>query len=393
MYHILQKEGAGLQSPHAPFEVAIKYRVQPIPQSYESVDQQQALFGNLQSQEYTRFSGELGAGQLSEGIEEGVTFMSKGEHAFILMQGQRIGMDKDKWYVVDIVLESFMEVRNMTGDGGVLKRRVKEGKGEFPIDAPLRDCKITCHVKCKNQGEENWRYDSRETGQGPWSFHTGEGEAPEGLEMCLKLMLRGEISLLTCNPQWGYSGRLDVPQGIDSEQSVQFEIEMIDFEHDGHVEIMDIEQKLAFIQKLKDQGNVLLKQGKHRFAKTRYERAWQVLKQSRDIETEDQVQQSDTLKQAVLSNLALCCFHMEEFAESISWCNQVLEIDANNVKALLRRGRARTGKGDYELAEEDYDLVSKLDSDMQQEIEYSKRLNKQKKMEAIKKQKNSFGKF
>eukprot|EP01023_Acetabularia_acetabulum_P026380 TRINITY_DN2507_c0_g1_i17.p2 TRINITY_DN2507_c0_g1~~TRINITY_DN2507_c0_g1_i17.p2 ORF type:complete len:234 (+),score=41.32 TRINITY_DN2507_c0_g1_i17:588-1289(+) len=227
----------------------------------------------------------------------------------------------------------------------------------------------------------------------PKIFHTGQGDAAEGLEMCLKLMLKEEISFLSCKPQWGYSGRSDFPEGIDPEGSVEFEVEMVDFEHDGHVEVMDIIQKLGFVQKLKEQGNVLLKAGKYNFSKMRYERAWSILKQSREIETEEQLQQADSLKIAVLNNLALCCFYVNEFAECIQWCNQVLQIDDNNVKAVLRRGRARTMKGDYELADQDYDEAIKIDESISQEIDYARRLNKQKKSEAVKKQKDTFGKF
>ena len=33
----------------------------------------------------------------------------------------------------------------MTGSGEVVKRRVKEGAGEFPADCPIEDCAVSVH--------------------------------------------------------------------------------------------------------------------------------------------------------------------------------------------------------------------------------------------------------
>lgn len=39
------------------------------------------------------------------------------------------------------------QVRDMTGDGSVTKRRVRDGVGEFPMDCPLEDCAVRVHYK------------------------------------------------------------------------------------------------------------------------------------------------------------------------------------------------------------------------------------------------------
>jgi hypothetical protein len=38
-------------------------------------------------------------------------------------------------------------VRDLTGSGEVIKRRIKEGVGEFPIDCPLEDNAVRVHFK------------------------------------------------------------------------------------------------------------------------------------------------------------------------------------------------------------------------------------------------------
>lgn len=33
----------------------------------------------------------------------------------------------------------------MTGTGEVMKRRVRDGQGDFPVDCPLEDCNVRIH--------------------------------------------------------------------------------------------------------------------------------------------------------------------------------------------------------------------------------------------------------
>ncbi len=42
----------------------------------------------------------------------------------------------------------------MTGTGEVTKRRVIEGRGEFPVDCPLEDCAVRVHYKATLAGTD-----------------------------------------------------------------------------------------------------------------------------------------------------------------------------------------------------------------------------------------------
>ena len=41
----------------------------------------------------------------------------------------------------------FPKVRDMTGDGGVVKRIARKGEGEFPLDCPLEDSRVRLHYR------------------------------------------------------------------------------------------------------------------------------------------------------------------------------------------------------------------------------------------------------
>lgn len=40
-----------------------------------------------------------------------------------------------------------LQVRDMTSDGGVVKRTVRPGRGEFPVDCPLEDSLVRVHYR------------------------------------------------------------------------------------------------------------------------------------------------------------------------------------------------------------------------------------------------------
>lgn len=59
-----------------------------------------------------------------------------------------------------------MQVRDVTGTGEVLKKRVREGTGEFPVDCPLHDTTLRLHYRTRaaagGKAEPGpWAYDSR----------------------------------------------------------------------------------------------------------------------------------------------------------------------------------------------------------------------------------------
>ena len=47
-----------------------------------------------------------------------------------------------------MTVRSGAQVRDLTGDGHVMKRRIRDGIGEFPIDCPIEDSSVWVHYKC-----------------------------------------------------------------------------------------------------------------------------------------------------------------------------------------------------------------------------------------------------
>lgn len=134
-----------------------------------------------------------------------------------------------------------VQVRDVTADGGVLKRRLQEGEGEFPVDCPLHDTSVRLHYRVRSLAGPSpgpWLADSRTRssssstdpakggGSGPdaappLEVDTGCGELPEGLELVVKLMVPGELASATCSAAYAYEVGGDARRGGSGSSGVQ----------------------------------------------------------------------------------------------------------------------------------------------------------------------------
>ncbi|KXZ48761.1 hypothetical protein GPECTOR_25g345 [Gonium pectorale] len=305
------------------------------------------------------------------------------------------------------------KVRDMTGTGEVTKKRLREGTGEFPMDCPLHDTTVLLHYKVRPHGlqlstdtrtasttvEGGWLYDSRAAQEEPLTVDTGCGELPDGLEMALKLMVPGEVAAVVAAPRYAYAGRDDAPPGCGllaerrDELTVEWEVELVDFEREGHWQNLSFEERYAVAERLKAKGNDLYRRQQYKFARARYDRLIRLLESTRDFETDEQVARIDGYKTAALGNLALACIGMGEHAAAVAACNKALESEPENAKLLFRKGRALSLKGDYEEAAEELRLALEYDPGSEKDINAELAANAERHKAALRKQRRDFGNF
>ncbi|XP_016491520.2 peptidyl-prolyl cis-trans isomerase PASTICCINO1-like isoform X1 [Nicotiana tabacum] len=122
------------------------------------------------------------------------------------------------------------QVRDVLGDGRLIKCRIRDGRGEFPMDCPLQDSLLRVHYKGLLLNEEKTVFfDTKFNNNGqPLEFSSGEGLVPQGFEMCVRLMLPGEIALVTWPPDYAYD-KFERPANVPEGAYVQWEIELLDF--------------------------------------------------------------------------------------------------------------------------------------------------------------------
>lgn len=377
-------EGLGWESPREPYEV--KARIS-------------AKTGNgkvILSHTEEPYCFTFGKSEVPKGLEMGMGTMAREEKAVIYVTNEYLTEsplmslieDLDEVHF-EVELVHFTQVRDMLGDGRLIKRRLRDGKGEFPMDCPLHDSLLRVHYKGMLLNEEKVFYDTRVDNDGqPLEFSSGEGLVPEGFEMCVRLMLPGEIALVTCPPDYAYD-KFQRPANVPEGAHIQWEIELLGFEMPKDWTGMDFPSIMGEAEKIRNTGNRLFKEGKFELSKAKYEK---VLREFNHVNPQDDEEGkvfADT-RNLLNLNLAACYLKLGECKKSIEYCNKVLDINPAHAKALYRRGMAYMTDGDFEEAKNDFEKMMKVDKSSEPDATAALQKLKQKKQEFEKKARKQF---
>ncbi|PHT99656.1 Peptidyl-prolyl cis-trans isomerase PASTICCINO1, partial [Capsicum chinense] len=310
----------------------------------------------------------FGKSEVPEGLELGIATMPRGEKAVIYVKSQYYtestlmpvveGVDEVHF---EVELVHFIQVRDVLGDGRLIKRRIRDGRGEFPMDCPLQDSLLRVHYKGSLLNEEKTVfYDTRIDNNGqPLEFSSGEGLVPQGFEMSVRLMLPGEVSLVTCPPDYAYD-KFERPANVPEGAYVQWEIELLDFNTPKDWTGFSFREIMDDVEKIKGTGNRLFKEGKFELAKAKYEK---VLREFNHVHPQDDEEGKEfaNTRNLLHLNVAACLLKLGEHKKSIEACNKVLDANPVHVKALYRRGMAYMASGDFEEARADFNKMMSID--------------------------------
>ncbi|KAM9356669.1 peptidyl-prolyl cis-trans isomerase D [Symphorus nematophorus] len=123
-----------------------------------------------------------------------------------------------------------------------------------------------------------------------------------------------------------------------------------DFPEDSDIDFKDVDKVLSVAEDIKNIGNTLFKNQDWKAAVNKYSKALRYLEASRD-QLEEEVQQK--LEPTALScflNTAACKLKMQLWQDALDSCNEALELNQANTKALFRRAQAWQGLKEYSKA-------------------------------------------
>ncbi|KAH6762035.1 FKBP-type peptidyl-prolyl cis-trans isomerase family protein [Perilla frutescens var. hirtella] len=353
----VEEEGHGWELPREPYEVKAWI-------SGKSGDGK-LIFSHTQGEP---FLFTFGKSEIPKGLEMGIGTMSRGEKAVIYVIKEYLtqcplipSIEGVAEIHFEVELLHFIQVRDVLGDGRLIKRRLRDGRGEFPMDCPLHDSLLRVHYKGMLLNEEKTVFcDTRIDNSGqPLEFRSGEGLVPEGFEMCTRLMLPGEIAMVTCPPDYAYDKFLrpaEVPQGA----YVQWEIELLDYEKQKDWTGFNFREIMDDVEKIKGTGNRLFKEGKYELAKAKYEHVLREFNHVNPQDDDEGKEFADT-RNLLHLNVAACLLKMGEYRKSIESCNKVLEANPAHAKGLYRRGMAYMAVGNFEEAKADFNKMMSVD--------------------------------
>ena len=136
------------------------------------------------------------------------------------------------------------EYINITEDGGVKKKIIKEGTGEQAKEGS------EVHVNYIGRNKDNKIFD--QTKDKPFTFKIGGGQVIKGWEIGVKTMKVGEKSEFILSPEYAY-GEKKMSDLIPENSTLTFEIELLKVEiPKKDISEMTFEEKLAEGKKFKE---------------------------------------------------------------------------------------------------------------------------------------------
>ncbi|CAN1849949.1 Peptidyl-prolyl cis-trans isomerase PASTICCINO1 [Linum perenne] len=380
------EDGQGWECPREPYEV--KARI-----SAKTSDGK-LILAHPQGEPYF-FT--FGKSEIPKGLEMGIGTMAREEKAVIYVTGEYLtdspllttieGLDEVHF---EVELVHFIQVRDMLGDGRLIKRRIRDGKGEFPMDCPLHDSLLRVHYKAMLLNDEKTVfYDTKvDNGGQPLEFSSGEGLVPEGFEMSVRLMLPGELALVTCPPDYAYD-KFTRPVNVPEGAHIQWEIELLGFEMPKDWTGMNFQSIMDDAEKIRSTGNRLFKEGKFELAKAKYDK---VLREFNHVNPQDDEEGKIFLntRNVLHLNVAACYLKMGEWRKSIETCNKVIDASPGHAKALYRRGMAYMEAGEFEEAKKDFEMMAKVDKSSESDSKAALHKLKQTKQEVERKARKQF---
>lgn len=260
-------EGEGWETPGDMFEVDLELEGQVIEGKCEEA-------GGPPFVSHADLCVTVGRGALPPAVDECVRSMTLNEVSrFTLFGGSAAGPATElvpvpvgaAEVVYDIKLLGMTHIRDVMGDGQVIKRRRRQGKGQFPVDCPIHDSivRFFCHsVRALPAGGAE-PITLHEGGHALIDTHTGQGRLPEMVDTCLRIMVPDERSTLTCSPatypfeDWQGSDSFPAidKSKIPGGASIELDLELESFERYKYMTEQALDERLKEAKTQREMGN------------------------------------------------------------------------------------------------------------------------------------------
>jgi peptidylprolyl isomerase len=228
---------------------------------------------------------------------------------------------------------------DITGDGGILKKVLKEGTGDFPTTGMEL---VTHYTGTLADGS---KFDSsRDRGQ-HFKFPLGQGRVIKGWDTGFASMKKGEHAILRCRSDYAYgpTGNGKIPGGA----TLDFDVELFSFAPKKKEKWeMGPEEKLVEANKNKEEGTGLFKEKRFDEAVDCYEEAASFVADSSEVGAVE-------LWVACKLNSAQCCISNKDYPRAAHFATEGLSKGNDNEKGLFRRGVARVHMGLLQEAQDD----------------------------------------
>ncbi|XP_052437840.1 FKBP prolyl isomerase 16 [Carassius gibelio] len=195
-------------------------------------------------------------------------------------------------------------------------------------------------------------------------FIIGEGDVNQALEECTISMTQGEIALLLADSQYTY-GHLGREPDIPAWAPLLYQLQLLDFREKPDPLSLPIPERIRIGNQKRERGNFYFQREEYSMAAQAYLMALDMLTtrtyDSQSCAAEEEEEEVNDYRVKCLNNLAAAQLKLGQFDEALHTSRDVLFLDPQNVKALFRKGKLLSDRGEYEEAMETLKKALKLE--------------------------------
>ncbi|XP_001356347.2 FK506-binding protein 59 [Drosophila pseudoobscura] len=341
------KEGTGNETPHSGCTVSMHYTGRLV----DGTEFDSSVSRN------EPFEFALGKGNVIKAFDMGVATMKLGERCFLTCApnyaygsaGSPPTIPPDSTLIFELEMLGWKGEDLSPNQDGSIDRIILEpsDKKRSPTDGAF----VKAHISGSFEGKV---FEERDV-----EFDYGEGSAiglVDGVEIALEKMNIGETSRITIKPMYAFGVTGNEAFKIPPNATVEYKVKLIDCGKGLE------EWKLSDTERI-DEAKVYKEKGTNYFKKENWGLAIKMYTKCKNLlpNNADTNEEVKKLKVATHSNIALCHQKSNDHFEAKVECNAVLALEANNVKALYRRGQCNLIINELEDALEDFQKVIQLE--------------------------------
>lgn len=236
---------------------------------------------------------------------------------------------------------------DILGSGQLKKKVIKKGK---PDSRPQRS--DVCTVSYVGKLEDGTVIEEFDRIQ----VNVGDAEVIQGIDFILPLMDVGEECEAIISSRFAY-GDQGLPPTVPAKATLYYKITLHDTECEPEVMTLPVEKRRDIGNHKKERGNWWYSRQEHTLAIQCYRRALEYLddtespgvtEENKSHEQEIYDLLEDRIK--VYNNLAAAQMKILAYEAALSSIEKVLQCQPKNVKALFRKGKIFSAKGETEIA-------------------------------------------
>ncbi|XP_054835894.1 peptidyl-prolyl cis-trans isomerase FKBP8 isoform X2 [Eublepharis macularius] len=236
-------------------------------------------------------------------------------------------------------VEEWMDV---LGSGLLKKKVIVAGQGRET--RPVKNQNVTIRLKATLEDgtvvEENPNL----------TFTLGDCDVIQALDLCVQLMETGETALILSDSKYCFGSQGRSPD-VPPDAALTLEVELLAAQDAPDLELLSGKEKVDLANHKRERGNFHYQRGDYVLAINSYDVALKVIGSSSKVNfsSEEEAELLD-VKVKCLNNLAASQLKLDHYEAALRSCNQVLEQQPDNIKALFRKGKVLAQQGRYSEA-------------------------------------------